>query len=411
MTDAERDYLRDLAIKQLEYSQLPIMKQREELWYKHNDLLGDRPMIHVEADTFEKDILPASRCNSEAAKRIELQLNRAVLNHEMIGDDKVIPSSYGACWDQKFIPFELEVNAKHSKDSVGYQLLNPIRNLQEDMDLLKPSVFSVDKEKKLGWKAFVEEIVGDILPVKMEAGFFGIGLTCHVVRIMGMETMLYSMIDYHDEFHDMMKRLTDDYVSYLKWMEGEELLVLNNDVSGVGMGTFGFTRDLPKKDSAGSRRISSTDMWGLMDSQETVTISPDMYGEFFFPYYDEVSKHFGLLNYGCCEPMEKIWAKYISRFQNLRKVSISPWCDEEYMGEALRGTKVIYHRKPSPNYIGVGEALDEGAFSEHILKTIRCARGCKLEFSFRDIYTLGGNVGKARRAVEIVRELIEEHWQ
>ena len=35
------------------------------------------------------------------------------------------------------------------------------------------------------------------------------------------------------------------------------------------------------------------------------------------------------------------------------------WCDEEFMGERLAGSKVIYHRKPSPNYLGVGTSLDE----------------------------------------------------
>ncbi len=80
------------------------------------------------------------------------------------------------------------------------------------------------------------------------------------------------------------------------------------------------------------------------------------------------------------------------------------------MGQVLRGSRIIYHRKPNPNFIGVGRDLDEEAFREHILKTLRCARGCKLEFSFRDVYTLSGNSGKPRRAVQIVRELIEKYW-
>ncbi len=152
-------------------------------------------------------------------------------------------------------------------------------------------------------------------------------------------------------------------------------------------------------------------MWGFMDSQETVSISPEMFGEFFFPYYNEVAKNFGLLSYGCCEPVHPIWEKYISKLAGLRKVSISPWCDEDYMGQALKGSNVIYHRKPSPNFVGVDIELDEAAYSEHIKKTLTCAKGCKLEFSFRDIYTLGGRPGKPRRAVEILRNLIEKYWE
>ncbi len=73
--------------------------------------------------------------------------------------------------------------------------------------------------------------------------------------------------------------------------------------------------------------------------------------KFSFPYYLEVSKLFVLLNYCCCEHINPIWEKYISKLLNLRKVSISPWCNEELMSEVLKGTKVIFHRKPSPNFI------------------------------------------------------------
>ena len=135
-----------------------------------------------------------------------------------------------------------------------------------------------------------------------------------------------------------------------------------------------------------------------------------MFGEFFFPYYLDVARNFGLLCYGCCEPVHKIWEKYISKLPGLRKVSISPWCDEGYMGEALKGSNVIYHRKPSPNYVGVGKELDEAGFCKHIIKTMKCARGCKLEISFRDVYTLEANIQKPRRAVQIVRELTGKYW-
>jgi hypothetical protein len=92
-------------------------------------------------------------------------------------------------------------------------------------------------------------------------------------------------------------------------------------------------------------------------------------------------------------------------------VSISPWCNETFMGERLRGTNVIYHRKPSPNFLGVGNELDVEAFKKHITNTLTASKGCALEFGFRDIYTLSGNKGKPRQAVDITRNLIDEYWQ
>lgn len=80
------------------------------------------------------------------------------------------------------------------------------------------------------------------------------------------------------------------------------------------------------------------------------------------------------------------------------------------MGEALKGSRVIYSRKPSPNFIGVGATLDEKAFRAHIRKTLAAAQGCHMEFIFRDVYTLSGDTSKPGRAVQITRELIEEMW-
>jgi hypothetical protein len=412
--EVEKEYLRDLAKTQLEYASLPIMKERETLWYQHNDLMGVRPMVSFEAWTCEQDLLPQSRCESEAAKKIEYHLQREILNHEKIGDDRVVPSWYNLAWDLEFILFDLPVDLEHSTDSagrdLGHQFLNPIKNIADDLHLLKPSRKIVDRERTLRWKAFLEDILGDILPVRMSMESPFVCLSQDVVHLMGMEQMIYSLIDYPDEMQELMRRLTDEHIGYLRWMEREKLLFLNNGNDWLNQGSFGFTHDLPGPDYA-PESIQLKNLWGFMDSQETVGISPEMFGEFFFPYYLEIAKYFGLLSYGCCEPVHPVWEKYICKLPNLRKLSISPWCDEAYMGNALRGSNIIYHRKPSPNYIGVGAILDETAFREHILKSVESARGCKMEISFRDIYTLNGNPHKVRKAIQIVREVLETSWR
>ena len=53
---------------------------------------------------------------------------------------------------------------------------------------------------------------------------------------------------------------------------------------------------------------------------------------------------------------------------------------------------------------------NEDAWRAHILATLQAAKGCHLEFAQRDAYTLSGNIGKLRRAVEIARETIESVW-
>ena len=74
------------------------------------------------------------------------------------------------------------------------------------------------------------------------------------------------------------------------------------------------------------------------------------------------------------------------------------------MGERLRGTRVIYHRKPNPNFLGVDVALDEEAVRAHIRQTVQAARGCTLEFTQRDVYTIHNNPDKVKRFVQMIRE-------
>ncbi|MBN2627921.1 MAG: hypothetical protein JXA95_14735 [Spirochaetales bacterium] len=148
----------------------------------------------------------------------------------------------------------------------------------------------------------------------------------------------------------------------------------------------------------------------MMESQETVSISPDMFEEFFFPYYEKVARLFGMISYGCCEPVHSLWDRCISRLSHVRKVSISPWCDEEFMGERLRGSGTVFHRKPSSNFMGVDRVFDEEGFRKHFARTLNAARGCKLEISYRDVYPLCGDWERPRRMVKIMREMIEKSW-
>ena len=416
ITRDERRYLRELARKQAEYAAEPIMEVRKALWYAHNSLRADRPVIVMEMATFEDDMLPQPRCTSPAAVHIERELLRHLVNHECIDDDKVVPDSFAINWQIHVDEFGVEIPTEHAVDdrggTVGYAWRHPIKTLKQDFSLLKPSTFSVDREGTWAWKIFVEEVLGDILPVEVGNNTLTWYATpsAKVVHLMGLEAMMYAMIDEPEELHALYAYLRDNILAFAKWQEREGLLVLNNGNDYAGAGSYGFTTELPTESYHQAGRVTTSDLWLNLNSQETVSISPRMYGRFIFPYYRDIAEQFGLAYYGCCEPVHAIWKDYVSKLPHLRKVSISPWCDEAIMGEALKGSGVIYSRKPSPNFIGVGAHLDEDAFRQHMRKTLAAARGCSLEIIFRDVYTLSGDTSKPGRAVAITRKLIEEMW-
>jgi hypothetical protein len=82
------------------------------------------------------------------------------------------------------------------------------------------------------------------------------------------------------------------------------------------------------------------------------------------------------------------------------------------MAEALAGRNMVFSRKPNPNLLGVDIKLDEAAWSAEIRSTLDATAGkaLNLEFVVRDVYTMHGDVGKARRAVELARQEIDRRY-
>lgn len=415
-TRQEVKLLRGLARKQMEYANLPVMEERKRRWYEHNALRGRRPMLVMETGTFRDSIVPEPQCTSKAARRIESQLTANIVNHEMVDDDKVTPPYFSVNWSIDFRLFDLHVETERADDgtgrSLGHRWKHPVKDLRTDLGKLRPSVHSVDRQGTLEWKSFVDETIGAILPVRLENASlsWGIGPTGHMVVLMGMEYMLMSMLDSPDEFQELIKRVCDELHAFQRWQEQENLLTLNNEHHYVGAGSYGFTTELPQPEHEKRKRVTTRDLWLNTNSQESVGLSPQMYGQYIFPHYVKFAEESGLVYYGCCEPVHAIWDDYLSKLPNLRKVSISAWCDEQAMGERLRGSHVIYSRKPSPNFIGVG-AFDEDGYRKHIAATLEAARGCKLEIIHRDIYSLGGDRSRAGKAIAIARQLIDELWE
>lgn len=407
----DRERLRYLAAHQMELANSEKNLDRVALWKRHNMCKGERPVIHIEVDTFAHEALsPKLECEDGFARGLEYRLLHNMINLETFDDDRVIAPYFQTGFHSWFTLFghniKQSVVRKEDGTEMGHTFEHIIDDLGDDFDkILAPSQYGVDKEGTMRYVDTLNDIFGDILPVKLvSSGLYAVP-TQKVVHMMGMENMLYSMYDYPDEFKEMMDRIANDYITYFKLLEKEGMLLQNHAFESVGQGTMAFYDEAIKEGP-----VKTTDIWGFMDSQETVGMSPDMFREFIFPCYKKIADTFGRLSYGCCEPVSAFWDD-IKTLPNLKKVSISPWCDEEFMANELKGSGIIYHRKPSPNYLGVGANLDEAAFREHIEKTLKTARGCSVEITQRDVYTVNNDINKVKRYVEIIRESIENCWE
>ena len=407
ITKKDRERLRSLAARTREIAETPAMAELKKLWLKHNMCGGVRPMVTVETWTFAPDVLPQLlQCEGGFASGIEWQLLSRLVNNEVFKDDSIVEPFFPATPYYSITPFGLEVKVERAdKKDLGHHFMEQITDLERDFHLLGESRLHTSRTGADDSAAAVNEIFGDILPARVCGASLGASLTQAIVHIMGMENMFVSMYDHPGLFHEMMRRLSDGYLRFYDALEEEGKLLPTTAGEQVSQGAYAFNTKLPSSAPAGGK-LTTRDVFGYMDSQETVGVSKEMFSEFIFPYYKKVAERFGLLSYGCCEPVSAFWDD-IGSLPNLQRVSISPWCDEELMGERLRGSGIVYHRKPSPNFLGVGSALDEDALRKHIARTVQCAKGCELEFTQRDVYTVGGDAQKVARYVQIIREETE----
>ena len=349
---------------------------------------------------------------------------RITLRHaEELGDDIVIEPYYRIGWRMSFSDYGVPIDihsAKHTEDSaLAYSFNFPIRK-PEDIDKLKKRKISVNRERSLMFKKMLEDVMGDILPVKLgsydpfiyefndaefgDSGFNGnffFGLTWQVYRFIGNDGLLYWLYDAPDAIHKLMQYMLDDRIALFEYFEKQGLLALNTDNQMAGPRSYGYVSDLPQPDS--TDMIGLKDLWGWAESQESESISPAMYKEFILPYLAELSEKFGLVYYGCCERVDDRLDLIMEAMPNLRSVSVSGWSNLQKTAEML-GKDYVYSRKPVPAYIS-GANPDWNLLEKDIKNTYKAAKDCNVEILFRDVYTTNGDRTRLAKWVDMTKSV------
>ena len=96
------------------------------------------------------------------------------------------------------------------------------------------------------------------------------------------------------------------------------------------------------------------------------TVSPDVFWEFEVDYTGGICDRFGLVYYGCCDPLDGKMAE-TRLIPNVRKISMSPWVDEE-RGATEIGTDFVFSRKPNPAFLA-WDAFPPDDVRAHLIAT------------------------------------------
>ncbi|MCL2740739.1 MAG: hypothetical protein FWE70_01330 [Oscillospiraceae bacterium] len=398
--DEDRKRLRELAWRCLEIAHLPETEEKARAWTLHNRCEGYRPMVALQLNSWDDIGLPL-RCSDPLARLFEEQLMTNVVAHE-VGDDTVTPPYVRVPVAISLLQFGTPKNLIRAAKGPGYSVVPLIRDITRDLDALPATRFWHDEAetgRRLEW---IQEAIGDILPARLvnASNDYTFTPTYWIVDYMSMEGMYLAMIEEPEAFLRLMGMVERDLLAFLRWQEDSGLLFPNNGGEFIASGGYGFSDELPGAGVGG--RVLSSHIWGHVNSQESIGISPRMYEELVYPSCARLAEQFGLLYYGCCEPINVFWDS-VRRYRNLRKVSISPWCDEAAMGEILSGGKVIYSRKPSPHFVAWQDVFEKDDFIEYIKTTARLTKGCKVEYVLLDTCTEHNDVGKMRQVNEVVR--------
>lgn len=409
LSEKDRRILRELANRQLEYAN---SAENEAILKKWDALAHGRretPTVRLLFSNFPHEVItPRLRCEGEQARKLEASLLNTLVGRELFGDDTPITPDFKVGWHTWARPFgaSVKITRASGEHAMGFHIDPVIDDLEEDFDKLRGGSFGVDREGTQKWIDFVQDAIGDILPVKMNMGSLGGAITNPLVHLMGMENYYCSMYDYPEKIHEAMDMATTLYENYYDFLEKEGLLLPTCGNSGVAQESFAYNDELPTE-----HVTKTTQCWGFLESQETTAVSPQTFGEFVFPYQDRLVKRFGLLSYGCCERVDAIWPDYLSKWKNLRKLSVSPFNNEQLVGEYLRGSNVVYYSKPRAEYVTNPGPLDEDALRAYFKGVCEAASGCLFEMAQREVGTIFGDYDRGRRYVEIAKECIDCYWK
>mgnify|MGYP002639951275 CR=1 FL=1 len=406
----DMDCLRRLAERKLEISATPANSERRQAWYDHDAGEHSRPMVLAETGGLRDKARPVTDadlfCTSPWGRAVERSLRVEIYQFDVLQDDHVVEPRMCTGWKVAASDYGVQVVQHHAEfdGALGARRWDsPIQDLDADLHRLQQRTFTVDREATHAEVARLEHVFGQLMPVEIRGGhWWTLGMTWTAIELIGLENLMLAMYDQPDGLHGLMAFLRDDALAFADWLQTEGLLCRNDENDYIGSGSMGYTRTLARP---GADAVHTCDQWVLLESQETVGVSPMQFAEFIFPYQRDLAARFGKVYYGCCEPVHGR-IDVLTQMPNLARVSVSPWADEARMAAVL-GDRIIYSRKPNPTAVST-EVFDEAAILADLRQTLSIAGNCRLELIMKDVHTLCEHPERLPRWVELARQAIEE---
>lgn len=382
--------IHELACRVAEIASLPIQKEKMRLWRRLNALDAERPLVMIDQVCWNEmnygDEL-VLRCSDPECRSYEETLRRILFQWNHFPVDMVVESFIRVPKAIHNPGFGVDVHenivATDPENSVvAHQFLNQFRTMDDLEKVCIPQITHdpAETDRRL---AVAHELFDGALEVRPWGADPYLSLWDPISTWMGVENAMFALVDQPDLMHGLVGRMTEGYLSMLDQLEGQGLLCGPQSLIHC---TGAYTDELPAP-GYNPEKPRTKDMWMFGLAQMFSTISPGMFKEYEVDYASRICDRFGLVYYGCCDPLDKKMAQ-VRMIPNVRKVSMSPWVNIE-RGAAEIGRDFVFSRKPSPAMLAYS-AFDPEMVHEDLLATrLACEKyHCPLEYILKDISTV-----------------------
>ena len=404
----DKGIIHDLAAQVAEIAALPIQEQKRDLWRKLNGLKPERPMVAIDQVCWNEmnvnDELTLL-CEDPECRRYEDFLRKTLYQWKHFPVDMVVEPFVRV---PKAIhntgigvgPVEEVAVTDPTSAVVGHKFVNQFVT-DADLDKIKMATLTHDEAETARRLEVAHELFDGELEVFEQGLDPYLSVWDPISTLMSVQDALYTMIDRPEYMLELARRIVRSYMGMLDQAEEQGLLCHHQSLIHC---TGAYTDELPAPgfDPAKPR---TKDIWMFGLAQMLSTVSPEMFEKFEIETSMPIFERFGLVYYGCCDPLDRKMAQ-VRKIPNLRKVSMSPWVDEE-LGASEIGGDFVYSRKPNPALLA-GVSFDEDLVRDHLQTSVDvCARhGCPLELILKDISTVCYEPWRLWRWAEIAMEVV-----
>lgn len=409
ISSKDRDIIRRLAAEIAQVAALPVQEEKKRLWRKLNGLNPERPMVTIDQVCWNEmnfnDELTLA-CENKECRDWERQLRMTLYQWRHFPVDMVVEpfvrvpkaienSGFGITVEEETVGTDPENSV------VGHAYINQFQH-DEDLEKVKMPVITHNEAETGRRLELAHELFDGLLAVSPQGMDPYLSVWDVISTWMSVQDILYALIDRPEFMLALARRIVSGYMGMLDQLEEQGLLCHSQALIHC---TGAFTDDLPAP-GFDPEKPRTRDIWMFGLAQMFATVSPSMFEEYEIDVCLPLYERFGLVYYGCCDPLENKMEQ-VRRIPNLRKISMSPWVNER-KGAAEIGSDYVYSRKPSPSLLAFS-SFDEQAVRDHLQTSIDICRefNCPLELILKDISTVKYEPQRLWRWAEIAMQLVE----